>query len=90
MGDMYFRERVKSAPSKEAIELVYGPKLRDGLKSYDHMLRIHKAHAVMLVRQSVIAPEVGAALLKAVCDLQQQGPEAIEIDPQLGDLFYNI
>ena len=87
---MQVRERLKTPPSEKAIALYFGPRLETGLKDFDHMLRVHKAHAVMLVRQGIIAREVGAALVSVIDDLQQGGLSSMTLDPKLEDLFYNI
>lgn len=87
---MLVRERLKTAPSPEAIDLLFGPRLENGLKDFDHMLRVHTAHAVMLATQRIITVDVGAALVVALRELQQGGLESMTLDAKLEDLFYNI
>ena len=87
---MFVRERLKTPPSPEAIELLFGPHLQYGLKDFDHMLRVHKAHTVMLVKQNIVTREVGAALIAAIEELQQGGVSLLALDPKLEDLFYNV
>lgn len=84
------RERLGAAPSEDAIELIFGPRLEEGLKDFDHMLRVHKAHAIMLARQNIITEEVASKLLTVLKQLQDDGLESMELDPKLEDLFYNI
>lgn len=84
------RERLKTAPSTEAISLLYGPRLQNDLKDFDHMLRAHLAHTLMLTAQQIIAPDTGTALAREILDLRARGLESMDLDPKLEDLFYNI
>jgi argininosuccinate lyase len=84
------RERLKTAPSGEAIDLLYGPRLQNDLKDFDHMLRVHLAHTVMLTRQGIIEPAVGSALAGALLQLRRAGLPSMTLDPKLEDLFYNV
>lgn len=87
---MLVRDRLKTAPSEEAVALMYGPRVEAGRKDFLPMLQVHRAHAVMLARQGIISQEDAAALLGAVQELEQGGLEAVVLDPRLEDLFYNI
>ena len=61
---MFVRDRVKGAPSEEAQALVFGPRLRAGLKDFGPMLQVHRAHATMLATQGIITLEAGQARLR--------------------------
>jgi len=87
---MLVRERLGTAPSDEAINLLFGPRLENGLKDFDHMLRVHKAHTVMLTKTGIIGEEVGNSLAGVLLALQDAGIDSLELDPKLEDLFYNI
>lgn len=87
---MFVRDRLKTPPSSEAVALMYGPRLQAGLKDFHAMLRVHKAHTVMLVNQGIISSEAGAALISAVRGLEDGGLECMPLDPKLEDLFYNV
>ncbi len=90
MSEMFVRERLKAAPSEEAIALMFGPKLKQGLKYFPHMLRAHKAQAVMLARQGIVMRETGAALVTVLNELERDGYDVLDLDPKLEDLFYNV
>jgi argininosuccinate lyase len=87
---MLVRERLGTAPSDEAVALIFGPRLERARDDFDPMLRIHRAHAIMLQRQGIIERDVAAAIVSACRDMQQAGLEALALDPKLEDLFYNV
>jgi argininosuccinate lyase len=87
---MLVRERLGTAPSDEAIALMFGPRLMRGSKDFDPMLRIHRAHVLMLHQQGIVTREVAAAIAGACKALQQAGVDSLALDPKLEDLFYNI
>lgn len=87
---MLVRDRLKAAPSEDALALVYAPRLRAGLKDFAPMLWVHKAHTVMLASQEIIGQEDASALLSAITALENEGLKALSLDPRLEDLFYNV
>lgn len=87
---MLVRERLGTAPSDEAIALIFGPRLERGAKDFDPMLRVHRAHTLMMERQGIIEREAAIGLATACRDLQAAGLESLTLDPKLEDLFYNI
>jgi argininosuccinate lyase len=87
---MLVRERLGTAPSDEAIALMFGPRLVRGTKDFGPMLRIHRAHALMLHQQGIITRDVAAGIAGACQALQQAGVETLTLDPKLEDLFYNV
>jgi len=64
--------------------------IAEDLESFDSQLDNHFAHVIMLVEQGLIPKEHGAAIIKALLELRDMGPENIEMRPGLTDLFSNV
>ena len=71
------RERIKAPPAEEVVEYLFKPRaLTSPGRDFRILLRINRAHIVMLVRQSLLAPEHGRALLQTLSELESAGVEA--------------
>lgn len=82
------RERVKLPPSPTMIEAVWKPKIDKSLhQGFHNELWIHLVHAQMLAKQKIISQEHFAAISDALVKLSDSGPDALEIDFTIEDLY---
>ena len=85
------RERIKAQPAEEVVEYLFKPRaLTSPGRDFRILLRINRAHIVMLVRQSLLAPEHGRALLQTLSELESASVEALPFDPALEDAYLNL
>lgn len=85
------RERLSAPPAAEIVRYLYGPRIeRQRRTFFQPMLVANRAHVVMLVRQGIVDPETAAALLQALQELEDVGPDGIQWNPLLEDMHYNI
>jgi len=83
-------ERLAEAPAAEVVEHLYGPRILEELRvSFDYLTAVNQAHVVMLARQGVLEGPTAAGLLAAIGDIAQLGREALPVDPEREDLYYN-
>ncbi|CAN0340843.1 unnamed protein product, partial [Phaeothamnion confervicola] len=64
---------------REAQRLLFAP-----------MQAANEAHILMLVERGIIDPADGAALFRALADVEAAGPEAFTYDPAVEDLFFAV
>lgn len=57
---------------------------------FDLMMAANKAHVVMLTEQGVLSPADGAALLRALGQVEAEGVEARQYEPGVEDLFFSV
>ena len=85
------RERIKAPPAEEVVEYLFKPRaLTSPGRDFRILLRINRAHMVMLVDQGLLAPGHGRTLLGVLSDLEAQGVEALPFDPRLEDAYLNM
>ena len=85
------RERIKAPPAEEVVEYLFRPRaLTSPGRDFRILLRINRAHVVMLVRQDLMTPEHGAALLHVLSELEADGVESLPFDPGLEDAYLNM
>lgn len=85
------RERLNVTPSTIVSKYLFQPSiLDDSNRSFQNMLKINLAHVLMLYRQSIIGAEDTCNLLKATLKLKTEGPDALELNPEYEDLYFNI
>ncbi|MFI6348554.1 argininosuccinate lyase [Streptomyces sp. NPDC050560] len=82
------RRRLGGAPSGEMAEFVFGPSVQRQL-TYNavHEVETHLAHVLMLVRQGIVPPDAGAALLGALVRLEDGGRAEVTVDGTEEDLY---
>jgi argininosuccinate lyase len=84
------RERLKADPSQVLIKYINMPRLEaDSKRSFENMGRLNLAHALMLKKQNIISESDAHAILNALLELQQKGPDAIELNPNFEDYYFN-
>jgi len=85
------RERLSAEPAKEIIQYLIEPRLFGDVKQdFNVMIKVNKAHVVMLVKQNIIRREAGTQILKILSSLSDTGHQALSLDPNKEDLHYNI
>ncbi|MEW6226529.1 MAG: argininosuccinate lyase, partial [Bacillota bacterium] len=89
--DIDLRERLNSQPLKEVAELLFRPAIeRDFRLGFGHMIRINKAHVVMLAETGILPGDVAAKILIALEALEERGLGVADLDPSVEDLHFNI
>src|ERR1035437_4660913 len=82
------RERVKQPPARAILDSYFNPALARALAHHFELENwVHLAHAEMLVRQGIVSAEDGAKLAGAILALNARGPDALEVDDTLEDLY---
>ena len=77
------RERIKAAPAEEVVEYLFRPRaLTSPGRDFRILLRINRAHIVMLVRQDLMTREHGRALLGVLSELEASGVESVALRPR--------
>ncbi len=57
---------------------------------FDLMMTANKAHVVMLIEQGIVSADGGAALLRALRQVEAEGVEARQYEPGIEDLFFSV
>ncbi len=82
------RERLKLPPSPVFVESYYKSSVS---RSFQYLFEvetwIHLAHALMLAKQGIVAKGDVREIVKAVLELYEAGPEALEVDFSQEDLY---
>ncbi len=82
------RERLKLPPSELFFESYYKPHVaRMLLYIFDHEIWLHIAHTTMLREQGIIRAQDAAEIIGAMLELSEGGPEILNIDYSLEDLY---
>jgi len=85
------RERLKTVPCKEFIKYQIKPSIDVDSKLYlDSMLDVSLAHLIMLVDQQIISVPTAKMIVEAINKIKINGPDILQIDPKLEDLYFNI
>lgn len=83
-------ERLQEGPAPEVLEHLYIPRLQaEFAVTFPYMTAVNKAHVLMLARQGIIERGPAVQILRALCTLERDGPEALQLDPHLEDAFFN-
>lgn len=82
------RERLKSPPDESMVASYFSPAVSGSIRYvFDHEMRIHLAHAMMLGDQGILEPEDRAKILPVLMDLRARGVEVLSIDNLQEDLY---
>ncbi len=82
--------RLTEAVASEVRDLIYQPRLgADFTDSFGYLHEINEAHLVMLARQRLLEEETVRTLAAALCRIEAEGPQAIALDPQREDAYFN-
>jgi argininosuccinate lyase len=82
--------RLKQPPAKEIIEYIFLPRLnREFFANFELLNQINLAHLVMLEEQGILDKDASEQLAQAVLKMQQDGPNAVELDPAREEAYFN-
>ena len=82
--------RLSRPPAERLLKHYSEPGLRRERARFYEFMEVDIAHAVMLARQGIIETATAAKLLKALLELQSQGPEGLPIDPSKGSFLLQV
>jgi argininosuccinate lyase len=84
-------ERLSKDPSPTLVRYVFGPRTRQSLEvAFEPQMQIHLAHCLMLMERDIIPREDGIAVLRALLELYERGPDAIHPNYALEGLYSHI
>ncbi|QEL22264.1 argininosuccinate lyase [Bosea sp. F3-2] len=82
--------RLTEKVAEEVCEHIYAPRLaRDFRTVFSHMSDLNQAHVLMLARRGLISPQAAKALAAGLLQMEQEGPEVVELDPEREDSYFN-
>lgn len=82
--------RLKQPLAKEVIQNIFLPRLnREFSVNFEPLTRINLAHVVMLRDQGILGDEDARRLASALLTMQQDGPDAVELDPAREEAYFN-
>ena len=85
------RERLSADFGKEIVDYLVTPRLTSNLEaSYAAMMRINRAHVVMLAEERIIDRRAAGALLRCLTEMESAGPDCVTLDPAKEDLYFNL
>ena len=82
-----FFEQIQGNINPVVLKYYYGPKMKESDTSFPYLVRVMKAHVIMLKEQSIIPEEAARRLL---CVMEGWGEGIPELDPSLEDLYINL
>lgn len=89
--DLKLRERLKVPLSEDLVQFLVGPRIRWEFQNvFEHQMQIHLAHTLMLVKQQIITQSEGKDILIGLQEIERLGPNALEIDYTLEDMYSHI
>lgn len=82
--------RLQQATAPQVCEHIYLPRLhREFASGFDYLTRINQAHLLMLHKAGLIPGEQAAQLARTLLSIAQAGPQAVPLDPQREDAYFN-
>lgn len=82
--------RLTEAVAPEVRDLIYQPRLgADFTDSFAYLHEINEAHLLMLAQQRLLKEETVRALAAALGRIAAEGPQALALDPQREDAYFN-
>ncbi len=85
------RERIKEPLAPEVITYLFNKQVFGHLKrDFKHLMWINNAHAIMLLKQDILPKKIIRTLLNALKEMQRDGIDQIDFDPNLEDTYLNI
>ncbi len=82
--------RLAGETAREVCELIYAPRLaREFGRGFAALTDINQAHLLMLHRAGLVAGEPAARIARALVRIEEEGPDAFELDPAREDAFFN-
>ena len=81
--------RLTQATAPEVCSHIYAPRLRDFGAGFRYLTEINAAHLLMLHGTGLIPASTAATLAQALQRMEQEGPDAVPLDPQREDAYFN-
>lgn len=83
--------RLTQGIAPEVIEHIYAPRLgAEFAAAFPHLSALNQAHLVMLARQGILDAGTAGAIAAALLRIETEGPDAIAVDPNLEDAYFNV
>jgi argininosuccinate lyase len=85
------RERLSANPNDVIVKHLIRPRLSGDLgQDFLQMSRLNRAHAVMLGETGILSRDVVGKILEGLGRLDKAGVSAIDLNPDLEDLYFNL
>lgn len=81
--------RLTQPTAPEVCTHIYAPRLRDFGAGFGYLTDINAAHLLMLHGTGLIPADTAATLARALVRIGQEGPDAVPLDPQREDAYFN-
>ncbi len=82
--------RLSETIADEVCEHIYGPRLKGDFQSaFPYMTDLNQAHVLMLKTVGLISLEAAREIAKGLIQMEDQGPEAVSLDPRREDAYFN-
>lgn len=83
--------RLTEKVAQEVCDHIYAPRLAKDFKAvFGYMCDLNQAHVLMLANCGLLSPAAGKALARGLMQMEEDGPEAVELDPQREDSYFNF
>lgn len=81
--------RLSERTAPEVAAAIYAPSLQNfSVAALERMCALNEAHVVMLERRKLIATDIARTLLSAIARIREEGPGAIDLDPQFEESYF--
>lgn len=87
--DSKVSRRLTQATAPQVCTHIYAPRLRDFGGGFGYLTEINQAHLLMLHGVGLIGDDTAALLARALLRVEQAGPDAVPLDPQREDAYFN-
>ena len=85
------RERLSADFGKEIVDYLVMPRLTSNLEaSYAAMMKVNRAHVVMLAEERIIDRGAAGTLLRCLTEMELAGARCVTLDPAKEDLYFNL
>jgi argininosuccinate lyase len=81
--------RLTEKVAQEVCDHIYSPRLADFRTLFGYMSDLNQAHVLMLARCALISPQAAKTLAAGLIRMEVEGPDAVELDPQREDAYFN-
>lgn len=82
--------RLQQPTAQEVCDYIYLPRLnREFGAGFGYLSDINQAHLLMLHKTRLVPTEVAIRIAQALVQMEEDGPEAVTLDPQREDAYFN-
>jgi argininosuccinate lyase len=85
-----FFEKVQGKLNPVTVRYYYGPRMEKARASLPNLVRVLRAHVVMLAETRIIPKSAAGAILRMLGTFAGAGPGALSLDPTLEDMYINL